>query len=693
MLRRSALTRFNFTFFPITTRLSFSLPLMHGRAYKSNPEFDEIKRNAEAKCGYLTREKERFNDTLRSVGLIIKEENHPFSSEEYVKIFSLVNQFAGCDFSKRGAAVKLLAMFGNYDDAVLALRKMEVKQLTTFFAKLRGLPLSASHTWDVTLWQALAKKHMLSDAFMQVFSYAAVIEENIKHYKAGLVNSYQQSVTKQYEARLASRWDEIKLEIGNSNQSDFIQQCLDKQQKQIKKDIRDQFNKAAYNHFGFKNKLTNAEKSSLLAFKASPQASILLEEIAEQVNKHYLKKIKDDYVNSKKILALGRRHYIQSELESAKDKIHSEAKNFKQHLLSPHTDLRTLIKHGARARYKYYNDNPKAAELFFQYNKTEEDLNTYLSWEVTDSDEHIPPVLIEGSIIGYNDFYLRKEKPDNPEIAIFGHLTNCCQSVGNRAGEYSVEHGITNPYGGFYSLRKKGNDEVIAQCWAWRGRGGGIVLDSIESQYAYTQDQTRHFMLSEFFGYLAYQLVTQYHVPHVLVGRSAHTPTHLGKKCGKREVFRESYILPDSDTQFLLSTKEHEKIYLYVLVEDAIRKGFKDKLSHFLAFYPEVWGDHYEAGMLSHAIAQTDNVELMQLVLEQGGDVNQCDKDNMTLLHVAAKYRRENMVKYLLSAGADARAKNAKGETPIEMARGDKDLIKMIGAHHNKACSLMPACF
>lgn len=689
MLRRRAFTRF--TFFSINTNLpsllSYPLPLLSSRAYRSNPEFDEIKRKAEERCKYLVREKDGFNDTLRSIGLVVKE-NHPFSCEEYIKIFSLVSQLTGCDFSKRGAAVKLLAFFGNYEDAALALRKMEVNQLANFFTKLRSLPLSACHTWNIELWQALAKKHMLSDAFMQVFSHAAVIEENIKHYKSELINDHKQTIINQHQNRLASQWGELNKEVGNSNQSDYIQLCLDKQQKQIKKEIREQFNKAAYNQFGFKEKLSDSEKDNLLAFKTSPQASILLNEIAEKVNKKFLKQCKENYVNGQKILASGRDNYIQSGLQYAKDKIHSEAENLKQHLLSPHTDLETLIKHGARARYKDYNYNPRAAELFFQYNKTERDLATYLSWEVNDSDEHIPPVFIEGKVIGYTDFYLRKEKPDNPEVAVFGHLTNCCQSVGNRAGEYSVEHGITSPYGGFYALRKKSNDEVIAQCWAWRGRNGGIVLDSVESQYAYAKDQTRHFMLSEFFGYLAYQLVTQYQVSQVLVGRSAHTPAHLGKKCGDREVFRESYFLPDSETQFLLSKNGHEKMYLYVLVQDAIRKGLKDKLSHFLEFYPEVKGDHYGAGMLSHAVAQTDNVELMQLVLEQGGDVNQCDKENMTLLHVATKYRRENMVKYLLSAGADVCARSAKGETAIEMAGKDTSLIEIVEVYQNRASQL-----
>ncbi|HWC58352.1 MAG TPA: ankyrin repeat domain-containing protein [Verrucomicrobiae bacterium] len=67
-------------------------------------------------------------------------------------------------------------------------------------------------------------------------------------------------------------------------------------------------------------------------------------------------------------------------------------------------------------------------------------------------------------------------------------------------------------------------------------------------------------------------------------------------------------------------------------------------------------------------------IEDIQRYLESGGEVNQCNANNDTLLHLAAANGCEDVAKLLLARGAHINAKDLQGYTPLHLAvDGDCD--------------------
>ena len=67
---------------------------------------------------------------------------------------------------------------------------------------------------------------------------------------------------------------------------------------------------------------------------------------------------------------------------------------------------------------------------------------------------------------------------NNPLGAVLGDLTNCCQTI-NLKGHSCVEHGMTNPNGGFMVFKLK--DQIVGQAWVWYNPEiNKICLDNIE---------------------------------------------------------------------------------------------------------------------------------------------------------------------------------------------------------------------
>lgn len=133
----------------------------------------------------------------------------------------------------------------------------------------------------------------------------------------------------------------------------------------------------------------------------------------------------------------------------------------------------------------------------------------------------VPELIIDGQVLGYPNFYLRKLAPNDPLGFILGEKTQCCQSIGSD-GEKCAIHGMTSEFGGFYVLFKKGNqsDKVIAQTWAWISQKGNLVFDSIENVKRFDQK-----MISDFYQAAAVKLLQHHkHIDQVVVGMGGNTP-------------------------------------------------------------------------------------------------------------------------------------------------------------------------
>ena len=81
-----------------------------------------------------------------------------------------------------------------------------------------------------------------------------------------------------------------------------------------------------------------------------------------------------------------------------------------------------------------------------------------------------------------------------------------------------------------------------------------------------------------------------------------------------------------------------------------------------------------------HLATCNNDLEVLELLLNAGADVEAKNADGETPLHQAAKNGHADAIKALKEAGADVEAKNADGETPLHLAakNGHADAIKAL---------------
>ncbi len=91
----------------------------------------------------------------------------------------------------------------------------------------------------------------------------------------------------------------------------------------------------------------------------------------------------------------------------------------------------------------------------------------------------IPDTEIDGEKFGMEGYRFTK-LPDGDLRGLFlGEIVDCCQHLAE-AGAACATHGFLSENGGFYVL-EDAKKNIVAQSWAWRGKEGELVLDSLES--------------------------------------------------------------------------------------------------------------------------------------------------------------------------------------------------------------------
>jgi hypothetical protein len=94
------------------------------------------------------------------------------------------------------------------------------------------------------------------------------------------------------------------------------------------------------------------------------------------------------------------------------------------------------------------------------------------------------------------------------------------------------------------------------------------------------------------------------------------------------------------------------------------------------------------------AAACFDRPDIVNLLLEQGADINAKDKDGQTALMKGIAYNHPGIVKILLQAGADPAYQDIRGNTAVSLAIGKKDpeilkLLSIATPANEKAASSM----
>lgn len=85
--------------------------------------------------------------------------------------------------------------------------------------------------------------------------------------------------------------------------------------------------------------------------------------------------------------------------------------------------------------------------------------------------------MLPGVEVSEGEYTFRKLDDHDKVGPFLGLLTDCCQHLHN-AGSSCAKAGWRDPESGFYVVEKNGN--IVAQSWAWRGKGGELCFDSIE---------------------------------------------------------------------------------------------------------------------------------------------------------------------------------------------------------------------
>jgi hypothetical protein len=181
----------------------------------------------------------------------------------------------------------------------------------------------------------------------------------------------------------------------------------------------------------------------------------------------------------------------------------------------------------AQFAYKRANEHAELAALCFENTMTEEDFNAALELvknQKKDLAKNLPEIVINGKEFDMEEAVFRRLAAKDVRGLVLGQLTDCCQSIGGGGAE-CAEHGFMSENGGFYVVEKDGR-EIIAQTWAWRGKQGELVLDSLETLGKRVTDKQWKKLTAAFAKALAENPGT---VTALLIGTGGATPKNLTK--------------------------------------------------------------------------------------------------------------------------------------------------------------------
>ena len=151
----------------------------------------------------------------------------------------------------------------------------------------------------------------------------------------------------------------------------------------------------------------------------------------------------------------------------------------------------------AKHAFKRGHENPKLATFCLEHAWDDDDFedairqikkfeNMYKTSDLSDAANDnikggaIPDITIDGTEFGKDGYTFRKLPDGDVRGLLLGEFTNCCQHLAN-AGRDCAKHGFLSEKGGFYVVEDNKTGNIVAQTWAWRGKQGEIVFDSLES--------------------------------------------------------------------------------------------------------------------------------------------------------------------------------------------------------------------
>ena len=71
------------------------------------------------------------------------------------------------------------------------------------------------------------------------------------------------------------------------------------------------------------------------------------------------------------------------------------------------------------------------------------------------------------------------------------------------------------------------------------------------------------------------------------------------------------------------------------------------------------------------------HLHVVRFLLEHGTDVNACNNDGFTPLHLASKNGKLDVARLLVGHGANVHAEANDGKTPLQVAKGG-DMVRLL---------------
>lgn len=468
------------------------------------------------------------------------------------------------DVAEIPPAAKLIIAFGTHKAAKAYLdrfQKAHPNSREPFHdACLFNLP--SANEWDLPYWRQLIKQANPLDAHhlvFKLFPFADKLQNKLQNDPQALHQFISQKVSEEYKTRYAEEYDRY----GATDRKTFLEHTIETEWQNKEAHIKKLVTFRAQVAMGFREAFSKEEKTEFFqnlqkkqdALEAQKDAlrTEIEQEVLDGITQKSTTKVNQAYdgfeaCKTKEVYVQGRMKQNQIEIARTTQIRIKQVTSQKPNLM----ELRDFL---ATFSYARAQENLHTAHLFQAEFVTEKFFNQYLDLKPVDDPKQIPPMAITGESIhpDYAGFTIEKLSPFDPEAAILGIRTSCCQSLNNK-GDAAAIHGITEKNGGFYVIRNH-NGKVVSQTWAWRSQNNQLVFDSIESQTDFARNHEE--MVGDLFQSLAQQLVDEEHTEMVLVGADGQTPNSLQpfKAYEPEKPFETNGYQGDSDHQKIIAAR------------------------------------------------------------------------------------------------------------------------------------------
>lgn len=115
-------------------------------------------------------------------------------------------------------------------------------------------------------------------------------------------------------------------------------------------------------------------------------------------------------------------------------------------------------------------------------------------------------------------------------------------------------------------------------------------------------------------------------------------------------------------------------------LEDALREAFGNLSGYWDRDLSNPNGTSMTGDSFLMGAVRIGRFPLAKMLISAGADVNYCDEEGWTALHVAAFVGKIEFVRLLLDAGADRTARTHQGRTPLQTAKGgvSQDIVDLL---------------